>query len=252
MKANVIAAGMMVVCALLSGCARPDSTNNGGAAGAVVVEDGKTSSHSFAYEVAGIVASSRVDRRAAPGGAEALHGMTSVTLPGAAHPAVLDETAQIDASGRLLLATAELRSGPQGAHMVRSVRLDPSAGTVTVRDEKGQRSWRVSADQPWIYAGLFSDIAPEMADTTAIQAWVARRAAHVSSRLREINVADRQDHLTVADQVAFADGPSEWVVLGDEAIETDGEFVRALRWRSLEAAGALIQAAERSCEPGPV
>jgi hypothetical protein len=251
MKRNLLAVGLVVVCALAAGCSRDDLRNTGGAAEAAL-ESTRSSSHTFAFEMAGITASSRVERRASAGGAEMLHGTTSVALPGAPHPLLLEETAQLDASGRLVLATADLRSGPQAAHSVRSIRLDAAAGTVKVRDEKGERSWRVQADQPWIYEGLFADIAPAMADATAVQAWVAHRASRASTRLREVNVAAREDHLTVADQVAFADGPSEWIVLGDEVIETDADFIRALRWKALEAAGAEIQAAERSCEPGPV
>jgi hypothetical protein len=251
MKTKRMAAGLVVMCALLSGCARDDWKSAGGAAEAAA-ESGRTSSHTFAFEMAGIMASSRVEHRVVSGGGEALHGTTSVTLAGAAHPVVLDETAQIDASGRLVLATAELRSGPHAAQLVRSIRLDAAAGAVKVRDEKGERSWRVPSDQPWIYQGLFSDIAPESSDVTAVQAWVARRAAHSAERLREVHVAGREHHLTVADQVAFADGSSEWIVLGDEAIETDEGFVRTLRWKALEEAGAAIQKAELSCDPGPV
>ena len=251
MKTMKLAVGLVVVCALAAGCGRDDLRNTGGAAEAASA-DARTMSHSFAFESAGITASSRVERRVEGGGAEAIHGVTLVTLSGAAHPLVLDETALLDASGRLVLATAELRTGPQAEDAVRAIRLDAATGTVTVRDDKGRRSWRVPAVEPWIYEGLFTDVAPAMADVTAVQAWVARRAAHASERLRDVNVADHEAHLTLANQVALPDGQVEWIVLGDEAIETDGDFVRALPWRSLGAAGAEIQAAERSCEPGPV
>jgi hypothetical protein len=251
MNTKTLAAGIcFLAAAALSGCARSEQKGMGGAPESAQ-EGVRASSHTFAFGGAGVKATSRVERLVRADGSEVLHGSTQVTTAGTAQPLVLVEDAEIDSSGRLSLATSELRAGPQGLETVRSVQLDAEHGTVTVRDAKGQRAWPVLADQPWIYAGLFTDVAPQAAGATAVSGWVARRAAQASSKVRAIDVSARESHTAPIDQVVFPDGRSLWVVLGDEAVEVDGDFIRSLPWKALDAAAAEHRAADLLCSPGP-
>ncbi len=255
MKTKAMAAGMIAVFASVLGCAHHDGAGEASAS-EIHGQSSHTGVHSFAFGAGGVSATSRVERTVRSDGAEVLHGVTEVRLPGEAHPMVLRETAEIAATGRLIDATSELRSGLHARDLVRAVHMDAANGTVAVRDAKGESTFKVSADHPWFYVNPFADVAPVAADTTAVQAWVARRAAQVEAsslpRVRGIDVGARGSYITLSNQVLLDDAPSAWVVLGDEAIETDSEFVRALPWRGLESAAAAEQKAAAFCVPGPV
>ena len=103
-----------------------------------------------------------------------------------------------------------------------------------------------------MYTGLFGDVAPHASGLTAVQAWVARRAAQAGERVRTIDVPAHRSSLTLADQVVFPDGETDLVVVGDEVAETDREFVRTLPWKALEAVSDELRAADTRCGPGPV
>lgn len=261
MKTNAITVGLIgLVCALSVGCARGDGaapSQGGSAAAQGAAATTRASTHSFAYAASGASAASRVERVVRGDGAETLLGTTELTVAGATHPMVLVETADLDASGHLTGATAQLSTGPHGRDLLRAIRLDAARGTVTVNDAVGERSWLVATDHPWIYEGLFDDVAPLASNATAVQAWVAKRAAQSGARLRAIQVAARRSHLTLAEQVVFADGAGSLVVLGDEAIEADSDFVRALPWKALSAAASLTASPSHAadgagyCVPGP-
>ena len=79
MKMKSLAVGLLVMCAVVSGCTR-DGLQSAGVPAETAAEGGRASSHTFAFERAGITASSRVERRVACSGGETLHGATSVTL----------------------------------------------------------------------------------------------------------------------------------------------------------------------------
>lgn len=249
MNSKSIVAGLYFgVLAASLGCGRSEAQ---GIESAAAVSPLRSSLSSFAFSGAGVNATSRVERSTRVGGGEVLKGATEVISSTAPSRLVLGERAEIDATGRLVLATAELRSGSAQGDLVRSVELDAARGSVTVRDARGERVWSVPVDEPLVYRGLFTDVAPQASDTTAVQAWVARLGARSSSRVRTIDVAARESHTTPVSQVLFADGASVWVVLGDEAVETDDDFVRALPWKTLESASAERRAADLRCEPGP-
>ncbi len=246
---KAMASGMLVVLTAILGCSRGDAHADQGAL-QVARQAGAVSSHSYAFGGAGVKASSRVERQITANGGEVLRGTTEVTISGAAHPTVVHEVAELDASGRLVRATSELRTG--ATEVVRSVELDAIKGTVTVRDQGGERDWLVAEDHPWTYAGLFDDVAPHASGVTAVQAWVARRAAQAGTRIRAIEVLAHRSSLTLSDQVVFQDGDTDLVVLGDEVAETDRDFVRSLPWKALETFSDELRAAESSCDPGPV
>lgn len=202
-------------------------------------------SQSFSFRAAGVTAVTHVDRRAAPGGGETLRGTTTVGFSGEPHPMSLVESAELDATGRLVLAMAELRRGT--GELVRSVRLDAAGGRVTVRSADGEASWPVAADMPWLYERAFGSAAPEMGSATPVQAWLARRAAGAGPRVRVIDVEERSSHVTRASQVVLDDGASQWVIVGDEAFEMKGDVIRDVPWKALEAAAAARVA---SLSPG--
>lgn len=245
---KAMASGLLVVLAALTGCDRGDARAEHGAPAAA--QAARVSSHSYAFGSAGVKASSRVERLWAANGGEVLRGTTEVMLAGAAHPAVVVEKVELAADGRLVRATSELY---MDAHaLVRSVEIDAAKGSVTTRDQGGERAWLVAADHPWMYAGLFEDVAPHASGLTAVQAWVARRAAQAGERVRMVEVLARRSSLTIPDQVVFEDGETDLVVVGDEVAETDRDFVRALPWKALEAVSDELRSADTSCGPGPV
>lgn len=248
---KALASGMLVVLSMALGCGRGDARVTPGAPD-TARQAARGTSHSFAFGAAGARAVSRVERQLSANGGEMLRGTTEVLLAGAAHPEVVVEEAEIDASGRLVRATSELRAGAHRTTVVRSVDFDAVKGRVTVRDEGGERAWLVPAEQPWMYAGLYSDVAPHASDMTAVQAWVARRAADAGRRVRLVEVLAHRSSVTLSDQVVFEDGERDLVVLGDEVAETDRDFVRALPWKGLESVSDELHAADMSCGPGPV
>lgn len=246
---KAMASGMLVVLSVVLGCGRGDAHATPGPPG-TMQEAEKGGAHTYAFGASGVKAESRVERRLAAGGGEVLRGTTEVTLADGALPAVVTEEAELDASGRLVRATSDLFLG---AHRkARSVVLDAARGSVTVRDDRGERSWLVPADHPWMFAGLFGDVAPQASGVTAVQVWVARRAAQAGERVRMVEVLAHRSSLTLPDQVVFEDGDKDLVVLGDEVAETDREFVRALPWKALQAVSDELRAADTRCLPGPV
>lgn len=232
---------LFVMMAALAGCDRGPLPADAGAQSGV-------SAHSYAYSGAGVTASSRVERQTSDDGAETLRGTTEVALSGAARPVIVAEEAHLDATGRLVSATTELRSG---GTTLRSVKLDSENGLVTVRDEHGETSWRVANDHPWAYAGLFDDIAPQAAGVSAVQAWIARRASAAGPRVRMVEVLSQRSSVTLSDQIVFNDGDRDLVVVGDEVAEAGPDFVRALPWKALESVSNELRAAEAACERHP-
>jgi hypothetical protein len=246
---KAFASTVLVVFSAMLGCGQGEARP---ATGAGMADAARGSSHSFAFGAAGAQASSRVERQLAADGGEVMHGTTEVLLEGAAHPVVVSETAEIDASGRLVRATSELYAGANAMTLVRAVQIDAAKGAVTVRDEGGERFFRAPAGQPWVYTGLFSDVAPQASGITAVEAWVARRAAQTGGRIRMVEVLAHRSSLTLPDQIVFHNGATDLVVLGDEVAETDREFVRALPWKALESLSNELRAADGSCGLGPV
>ena len=251
MKTKTLTVGLFALLfGVLSGCASKSSDS----ASPPVSTDRAV--HSFTFGGAGITAQSRVERASHEGGGETLDGTTEVRLPGEAHPFVVHEIATLDRTGRLVTATSELRTGLHAEDVLRTVQLDAGDGTITVRDAKGTSTLRVAADHPWFYTNPFSDIAPLASDTTAVQAWIARRAAESATgdlaRVRSVDVTAKSSFVTLANQVLMSDQSTGWVLLGDEAIETDADFVRALPWRGLESAVEASRSASTECSRGPV
>lgn len=251
MGTKTIVAGLVALVVGISGCGDQGASGRAGTP-EIKADSSRTSESAFAFGTGSVRAESHVSRALAPNGNEVLHGTTEVRLAGEAHPLVLQETAEIEASGRLLFATSELRSGRRGQDLVRSVRIDPQSGVVTLRDARGERLIPVALDHAWVYDGLFADVSPLMSSATAVQAWVAKRAAEAGSKVRVVDVSGRRTFVTLADQVVMDDSPRKLIVLGDEVIEVDSDFVRSLPWKSLEEAASAERQSAFDCEPGPV
>lgn len=247
-KAAAATAGLLFGVALV-GCSQGDAPLSRGDSSLSSRGEG-ASSHFFSFGTAGARATSHVKKRVAATGGESLEGSTELWPAGASHPMILRETAEIAPSGRLVSATAELRGGARGADLIRSVHLDASRGTVKVADGEGERSWEVPVDHPWMYRALFPET-PAASSATAVTAWVARRAAQAGTKVRELEVATRESHLTVPTQIVFEDGARDLVVVGDEVAEADGEFVRALAWKPFSVAAEGAGATSVLCEPDP-
>ena len=254
MKTKTMAVGLLALLfSVASGCA---SRSSDSASPMSSTASADRAVHSFAFGAGGVSAQSRVERAVLREGGESLDGTTEIRVPGEAHAFVVHETAELDSAGRLLASTSELRTGLRAEQVLRTVRFDATNSAVTVRDDKGERTMRVSADHPWFYKNPFADIAPVASDTTAVEAWIARRAAQSATgdvpRVTGIDVASNGTFVTLASQVLMTDPSADLVVLGDEVIETDGEFVRALAWKGLESAANAMQSAAADCGHGPV
>lgn len=251
MGTRAMVAGLWAIVLGLGGCGHRDGAPAEERA-EHASEKSRTTESSFVFGTGSVRAESRVARSVALDGSESLHGVTEVRLGGEPHPMVLTEHAEIDASGRLVAASAELRAESRAATLVRSVRLDASRGLVTVNDKRGERLILAAADHPWVYESLFQDVSLVMGSATPVQAWVARRAAQAGSKVRVIDVSSQRAYVTLADQVVVDDAAKKLVILGDEVIEVDSDFVRSLPWKALEEAAAAERQSAASCEPGPV
>lgn len=252
MGTKAIVAGLLAMVCALSGCAERDPATS---AEAPAMEQGapKISESAFAFGAGSVRAESRVTRSIATDGGETLHGTTEVRLAGEAHPLVITETAKLGPDGRLISSVSELRSGPRGEELVRSVRLDAKSGMISTRDDRGESVMVAAVDQPWVVENLFAGTLPIAESATAVQAWIARRSIDAGERVRVIDVGARRSFVTLAGQVVMEDGGSrKLVILGDEVVEVDSSFVRSLPWKALEQAASAERQSATSCEPGPV
>ena len=148
------------------------------------------------------------------------------------------EDVELSPAGLLERARVSLEAGEGAPSLVREVRLDAACGVWSIRDASGEVSGRLPAQIPWAYASLFGDVAPELAAATPTGAWVTLRAAEANDAVLMID-SQAGVHAVASDQLLIADGARRWVVLGDEAIEADADFVReAPRQQSASSAVA--------------
>jgi hypothetical protein len=187
------------------------------------------------YEIAGgAEAHSRVERTLRADGSEVLRGRTEIGGPrGAKVRAIAIEEVEIDAQGRLVSADVSLVSGAEGSEVKKRVHLDPAKGLVRIAGPRGTSSWRAPTDAPWAYAPLTADGLPAMPIATPVAAWVTLRAVGAAPSARVIDCDGPWTSLIPADQLVVEDGAARFVVLGDDAIEANQDFIVSMQLNSL-------------------
>lgn len=185
--------------------------------------------HTFSRSDGGTGSRSRVRVQRYADGSEVLVGDT--VLYGAGGAAwQLREEASIGQSGRLVRARVRLGAEGGAGEAIREVRLDAELGEWSISDSNGVLAGRLSRQYPWVYGPVFADIAPELGSVTPMTAWIALRAAQADAAVLMIDPQAGVDAV-MSDQVLVSDGPRRWVVMGEEAIEADAEFVQQAPWR---------------------
>ena len=203
--------------------------------------------HSFSRGDSGAGSRSRVRVLRYPDGSETLVGDTVLHDAGG-RGWRLQEEASIGQSGRLV--RARLRLGAEGGagEAIREVRLDAERGAWSISDASGVLAGRLPGQYPWVYGPMFGDIAPELGSATPMAAWIALRAAQGDAAVLMIDPQAGVDAV-LSDQVLVSDGPRRWVVMGEEAIEADAEFVKDAPWRrSVDAAVARTGLKAGGCD----
>ncbi|MBK8258348.1 MAG: hypothetical protein IPK82_37500 [Polyangiaceae bacterium] len=250
MKTNkMLAVGILTALSALVGCDTSKASPSENDA-ILASSDEKTARSSFNFRAQGAEATSRVERSIAPNKAEVLRGETVITLAFSSQPVRIVEEAEIASSGRLVRASSKLFGGAGALELLRSVQFNVVSEEVKVQDRGSERTLRVANDHPWMVGDLYGDIAPQAAGATAIQVWIARRAASAGERVRSVEVLAARSSLTMPSQIVFENGSTDLVVLGSEVAETDRDFVRNLAWRPLENVSDELRAAARDLPSG--
>jgi hypothetical protein len=242
--------GMMVAAALLGACANEaatfgplDETSPGNRADAVVCGDERVMTYDI---VDGAWAQSHIERTVRVDGSEVLYGRTEIGgAEGAPVRAIVIEEVEIDAGGRLVSADISLVSGEEGAEVEKRVRFDPVKGSIRIDGPSGTNVWSAPDDAPWVYAPLAADGPQAVPVATPVAAWVTLRAIEASPNARVIDGDGLWTNLTPADQLVVEDGASRFVVLGDDVIEANGDFIASMWLNSLAVAPAAREGAPR-------
>jgi hypothetical protein len=106
------------------------------------------------------------------------------------------------------------------------VLADAARGAFYVQDSRGSAWHRMSTDAPWILANVTDEGGAFSLDRTPVSAWIAARAASVSTDLRVIDATLRQSSLAAADQFVVAgDNGQRFVVTNSSAFTANDEFI---------------------------
>jgi hypothetical protein len=165
-------------------------------------------------------------RSTRPGGAQSLSGRTQFQLRGAIRTVVADETAEIDAEGRLVRAELNLRYVGQGSQrlptgLIAQAIFDASAGLVSALDQEGvTRTRRVEANAPWVYLPV--SLPSGVTLSTPVAVVVARAAARAAPDVLRVSALDSA--LSVSSDQLWVSGTNEdWVLLGDDLATFSGD-----------------------------
>jgi hypothetical protein len=170
----------------------------------------------------------RVTRRPAADGSESLHGETEIAL-GPQEARCIVEDVALDPQGRLV--QAEVTAAPScGAEPDARAHLDPSGGDPSER-------------APWIYT---PELLPGRAVATPVAAWVAFRAAGLSSELTLVQLEKRRAWQVPSDQIAVPTELGTTVVLGNDGADVGAVFVNRV---GLADVGATLVCVGRTGEP---
>ncbi len=132
----------------------------------------------------------------------------------------VDEEVRFDAAGRLVFAETRARddAGTPEVH----VTFDPPAHKVVVERAGRHVEWKVPGEQPWIIAPVMSPTGEPIA--TPLVAWITYRAAENNDWVRLVRPLEQKSYVVPRDQYVVG----TTVVVGDDAVEVDDRFVRAI------------------------
>ena len=166
----------------------------------------------------------RVERRIMASGEERLHGETEIQSDGA-HFLVVEDV-KLDPRGRLVRAETAVTARCAGATEQWTV-YDATNGTVQLTDARGEATWSVPGDAPWVLAPARD--AQQRPIATALSGWIAIRAAALSPSLRVIDAAAKTAYSVSSDQMAVATERGMTAVVGDSGIDAGPDFVEEMR-----------------------
>jgi hypothetical protein len=217
---NVDVIGLALLSVGIAACSAPRAAEGG---------FGHSAPRGRAHRCAGPESSSRITRLAGVDGGETVRGDTEISLrPGSTGRLHLTETATIDGGGQLLNARV-VAAGARKTEM-RFV-LEPSAAMVHImRDGVATVDWRVPADAPWLYRPGSS--ADGLLASTPVAGWIAARAVAAGPVVRVLEPELQESYLVPSDQVVIPTEKGSTVVLADDGIDTDGDFVTEVRLSS--------------------
>ena len=216
---NIISAGfsLMLLGSLVIGCGNAVEVSPAQANASEVCARNDRAGHQEYVFSAGSAQVSRVTRSTRDDGAETLSGVTKSSR------GTLTEYAEINAAGRLVYADASF-VGKNG--LERHVLVDAAHGVFYVQDARGAVWHSLSTDAPWVIAGLTGAEGSFMLDRAPVSAWIAARAASLSTNLQVIDVQLRQGVLAATDQFVVEGDVGERLVLtASTAISVNDEFV---------------------------
>lgn len=177
---------------------------------------------------------SRVQRGATGDGWETLHGETDVVDPVTGREQHIDEHVTLDGRGNLVYAEIVVTDPSENERPIRMKLVAPT-GLVEVSSKSNTMTRHVATDAPWTYVSL----SKAQSFVTPVSAWVMKRAADSSSLVRIVDPNGEQNFLAPRDQIVVDTENGKTVVLGWDAADVDGDFVREIR---REGRGALFRA----------
>jgi hypothetical protein len=168
---------------------------------------------------------------------ESWHAETRAPVPSGGRLAwvAIEEEVRFDADGRLAHAVTRSRDD-NGAPEVK-VTFDPPARTVVIERAGRRVEWQVPGDEPWILApakGPAGEAVP-----TPLVAWSTYRATRDHEWVRLVLPLEMKSYLVPRDQYVV----DQTVVVGDQAVDVDEQFVRSITIGGVELArGSLGKA----------
>ncbi|MDB4943715.1 MAG: hypothetical protein JWP97_3249 [Labilithrix sp.] len=168
----------------------------------------------------------RLERRE-PG--ESWHATTRAAIPSGNRLAwiAVEEDVRLDPAGRLVHAETRTRDGAEAQI---TVTLDAPSHTVVV-DRGGKReTWTVPGDEPWIIApvqGARGEKVP-----TPLVAWSTYRTTRDAEWVRLVLPLEKKSYVVPRDQYVVG----STVIVADQAIEVDEQFVRTIVLGGVELA----------------
>lgn len=163
-------------------------------------------------------------------GTQSWHATTRAPVPSGNRLAwiSIEESVRLDPTGRLV--HAETRAHDQGGSPDVHVTFDVPSHSVTVEQAGKVSSWTVPGNEPWILGpvtGPQGEVVP-----TPLVAWTTYRATKESEWVRLVTQTPHTSYVVPRDQYVVG----TTVVVGDQAIEVDEQFVRSIKIGGVELA----------------